>query len=466
MTTGITYYPVIQCPGFFSGCHIESRGAIHVDSDESASTRNIYHHCIINGPGDEDGFVIGSRHNSWINCIIGEFDNIFVFDDAIDYLYGDILNCILYASNCGFYLDSSAASSGHLGINVMGCGCTKETQFGGWTGGMIVASGVDVFQWPYGANDPNSAVHEIGDNPFESGSLQMNSVRYGRPKHVTKDGDFDFDSYVLMGACYFEPHFPDYPAESDVRNGVDYNTEHETQTGTLDLPAESNVRDGVTYDNETKEGTLDVPTESDVRDGVAYDDGVGTLDVPAESDVRDGVAVDDGVGTLDVPAESDVRDSVAYDNETKEGTLDVPGASDVRDGVAVDDGVGTLDVPGASDVRDGVAVDDGVGTLDLPAESDVRDSVAYDNGTKEGTLDVPTESDVRSGVAVDDGVGTLDVPTESDVRDGVAVDDGVGTLDLPSEADVKLGVDFDNNTKAGTFDARRNLVFKTNWSAE
>ena len=38
---------------------------------------------------------------------------------------------------------------------------------------------------------------------------------------------------------------PDYPAESDVRDGVEFDSG--TSTGNLELPAEADVRDGVDY---------------------------------------------------------------------------------------------------------------------------------------------------------------------------------------------------------------------------
>lgn len=60
----------------------------------------------------------------------------------------------------------------------------------------------------------------------------------------------------------------DYPAEADVRLGVDYDSA--ALTGTLDLPAIGDVRDGTQFDNTTKEGTLELPTEPQVEDGVGY----------------------------------------------------------------------------------------------------------------------------------------------------------------------------------------------------
>lgn len=48
------------------------------------------------------------------------------------------------------------------------------------------------------------------------------------------------------------PFFPsDYPAASDVRDGVSY----DATTGTLDLPAEADVKRGVSFDGGTKTGT-------------------------------------------------------------------------------------------------------------------------------------------------------------------------------------------------------------------
>ena len=46
---------------------------------------------------------------------------------------------------------------------------------------------------------------------------------------------------------------PDYPDNSDVRDGTIFNLG--LREGTLDLPAESDVKFGVSFDNNTKTGT-------------------------------------------------------------------------------------------------------------------------------------------------------------------------------------------------------------------
>ena len=134
---------------------------------------------------------------------------------------------------------------------------------------------------------------------------------------------------------------PDYPAESDVKQGVTYAYGQKVGTYTPDFPQEANVLQGVTYDNGNKTGTLtpvilgDYPDVDKVLVGTIFDYGnkVGTLvptaDYPAEADVKQGVVYDYGQkeGTLsvsaDYPPESVVMQGVEYAYGQKVGTMDV-----------------------------------------------------------------------------------------------------------------------------------------------
>ncbi len=69
-----------------------------------------------------------------------------------------------------------------------------------------------------------------------------------------------------------------------------------------DFPAESNVRFGVDYDGGDLTGAAFIPVDEDTREGTPVDDGVGTLAVPPPSDVRFAIPTDDTVGNY-VPAD-------------------------------------------------------------------------------------------------------------------------------------------------------------------
>ena len=134
---------------------------------------------------------------------------------------------------------------------------------------------------------------------------------------------------------------PDYPAESDVKQGVSYDYGQKVGTYTPDFPQEANVLQGVTYDNGNKTGTLvpvvlgDYPDVDKVLVGTIFDYGnkVGTLeptaDYPAEADVKEGVVYDYGQkeGTLsvsaDYPPESVVMQGVEYAFGAMTGELNV-----------------------------------------------------------------------------------------------------------------------------------------------
>lgn len=80
-------------------------------------------------------------------------------------------------------------------------------------------------------------------------------------------------------------------------------------------------------------GTCDYPAETDVRDGVTYDFGgmvgsySGAADYPSEDDVRYGISFDFGAqtGNLTLPAEVDVLEGVQYGTSGTEftGTLEL-----------------------------------------------------------------------------------------------------------------------------------------------
>jgi hypothetical protein len=105
------------------------------------------------------------------------------------------------------------------------------------------------------------------------------------------------------------------PAEADVKNGVGYGaegTEFEGTYGggTADYPAESEVLNGVSFDNGNQTGDVILPLEGDVVSGINFGS-QGTLE-----------------GNVKLPAETDVKLGVGYgSNETQyTGTLDgIPG---------------------------------------------------------------------------------------------------------------------------------------------
>lgn len=100
------------------------------------------------------------------------------------------------------------------------------------------------------------------------------------------------DGHVTIGPIQYgeAEAAADYPAESDVRLGVDYNSGG--STGTLDLPAVTDVQSGVTFDGATKTGTFAAPAVGDVQDGVTYGaaaEYTGTLVLPTEAQVESGI---------------------------------------------------------------------------------------------------------------------------------------------------------------------------------
>lgn len=85
---------------------------------------------------------------------------------------------------------------------------------------------------------------------------------------------------------------PNLPSENDVRNGVEFG---EDLTGNLILPSEADVKEGIGYGSNGEEfvgefaGVVpDYPAESDVRNDVEYASGflVGNLTLPTENNVK------------------------------------------------------------------------------------------------------------------------------------------------------------------------------------
>lgn len=118
----------------------------------------------------------------------------------------------------------------------------------------------------------------------------------------------------LAGQAYIngEAALVDYPLESDVREGTDYDSGN--LTGILNLPNILDVRQGTLFDSDTKQGLLNLPGILDVRDSILFDNGTKE-------------------GELDLPSEDDVRQGILFDNLNQEGNLLLPGVADVRGGV-------------------------------------------------------------------------------------------------------------------------------------
>jgi hypothetical protein len=146
-------------------------------------------------------------------------------------------------------------------------------------------------------------------------------------------------------------------------------------------PAVSNVRSGVSYQTD-KIGTLAVPLPSQVLSGVQTDNTVGTYvcptpDYPAETDVLIGVEYGDGLEgeyvphNQDYPAETNVLAGVVYNNGALTGLSVLPDPTNVLSGVNVGQTVGTYTCP----------------VPDYPDEADVLLGVEYDNGNLVGSLE-------------------------------------------------------------------------------
>lgn len=135
------------------------------------------------------------------------------------------------------------------------------------------------------------------------------------------------------------------PGIANVRSGTAYksNSTSNNRTGTLDLPAESDVREDVDYDNNTKTGTLhlettDAVSASELKVGVTKTikdvsvtgsyDGSDRWTDPGIANVRQGSAYkanstsNNRTGTLDLPSEANTKIGISYDGSTKTGTYD------------------------------------------------------------------------------------------------------------------------------------------------
>ena len=191
------------------------------------------------------------------------------------------------------------------------------------------------------------------------------------------------------------------------------------QKKTCDLPAETDVRDGVTYDSGLLEGNLEVPAIADVRTGTTFgangSEYTGTLDLPSINDVENGVTFDGATktGNFVAPAQSNVVTGIGYGSLGTEytGTYDedYPSVNDVEDGVVFGNTVytGTLEVPAQTNVRTGTGYGANgtqyTGSLDLPSINDVEDGVTFDGATKEGNFEAPAITNVKTGI----GYGSL-----------------------------------------------------------
>ena len=83
-----------------------------------------------------------------------------------------------------------------------------------------------------------------------------------------------------------------------------------------DYPAEADVRDGVDYDSANLTGAAAIPGASDVRLGVDTDATTGTAAIPGAADTRLGIDVDATTGTAAIPGSNDVRSPVPTDATT------------------------------------------------------------------------------------------------------------------------------------------------------
>jgi hypothetical protein len=108
-----------------------------------------------------------------------------------------------------------------------------------------------------------NTVRKIGDD------IDLTSDEFvdGAARDLRPDGEDSINIAIAAGDSsnigYYSAGLPkqvveaDYPAITDVRDGVDYS--NGDLTGTLDLPAEADVKLGVQYDNTTKTGTYALP---------------------------------------------------------------------------------------------------------------------------------------------------------------------------------------------------------------
>ena len=220
------------------------------------------------------------------------------------------------------------------------------------------------------------SVDDVRLNTVFDSSSKVGTVREAQVVDV-REGVVYGANDTLTGTLVVDvPTSPNYPAEAEVLNGVQFGTlGAEEFTGNITLPQVIDVRDGTTYGSSlTVEGTLTVPSPNDVRLNVAYDQTIGNVTLPIEGDVRAGTFYDSSLGrtgTLDTsgdppvfPAQSDVRLGVTYGTESSPeqftGDVRVPPVENVLVDYAYDTAdslTGTLEpgcYPDESDVRAGV----------------------------------------------------------------------------------------------------------------
>ena len=109
----------------------------------------------------------------------------------------------------------------------------------------------------------------------------------------------------------------DYPAITDVRKDVDFDSGN--KTGSAYIPSAANTRFGVNVDATT--GLAYIPTAANTRLGVDVDQTVGVAAIPTAANTRFGVAVEETTGLAYIPTAANTRLGVAVDQTTGNVTL-------------------------------------------------------------------------------------------------------------------------------------------------
>ena len=102
------------------------------------------------------------------------------------------------------------------------------------------------------------AKYEAGAMVYLDHALYYNATEF-------LEATFDWGKSILPAAAPQKAL-----AVGDVRDGVSFGSVLAPGTGVLDLPAETDVRDGTQYDNATKEGNVELPAEAEVLLGKQY----------------------------------------------------------------------------------------------------------------------------------------------------------------------------------------------------
>ena len=140
------------------------------------------------------------------------------------------------------------------------------------TNGTTSFNGVDLTTWDSGRlmtdiDGRTRSIYAIGATEGYRTASDLNDII------KSAGGNYDDDNLI----------------DANVKDGIDYGL---SSTGSLveDYPAETDVRNGVQYNSAVNEGTAAIPAPANVRETVPVDATVGTLHVPSvsEDDVRDG----------------------------------------------------------------------------------------------------------------------------------------------------------------------------------